>query len=116
MFLGSWKKKGVEIKPFPVKVFFFFFAHQPPLVDVTWNRNIVTVGCSYQTPNGHYIPDHIFTHLVVDVFAIYQLLLNWKQYEYYYETVELPNPRPTQPHQKKFRLKAAFWATSSHSK
>ena len=35
------------------------------------------------------------------VFAIlYQILLGWKQYEYYYETVELPNPRPTQPKKK----------------
>ena len=37
--------------------------------------------------NGHY----------VRVFAIYQILLGWKTYRYYYETGELPNPRPTQP-------------------
>ena len=31
------------------------------------------------------------------VFAIYQILLGSKTYKYYYETHELPNPRPTQP-------------------
>ena len=31
------------------------------------------------------------------VYAIYQILLGWKTYKYYYETEELPNPRPTQP-------------------
>ena len=31
------------------------------------------------------------------VFAIYQILLDWKTSKYYYETAELPNPRPTQP-------------------
>ena len=32
-------------------------------------------------------------------FAIYQILLGWK-HEHYYETVELHNPRPTQPKKK----------------
>ena len=32
----------------------------------------------------------------------------WKTYKYDYETVELPNPRPTQPKKKKW-LKVAFW-------
>ena len=40
------------------------------------------------------------------VFAIYQIMLGWETYKYYYETDELPNPRPTQP--KKKRLKVAF--------
>ena len=31
------------------------------------------------------------------VFAMCQILLGWKTCEYYYETNELPNPRPTQP-------------------
>ena len=31
------------------------------------------------------------------VFAIYQIMLGWKTWKYYYETDELPNPRPTQP-------------------
>ena len=31
------------------------------------------------------------------VFAIYQIMLGWKTYKYYYETDELPNPSPTQP-------------------
>ena len=35
------------------------------------------------------------------------LLLGWETYKYYYETVELPNPRPTQPLPKK-GLKMAF--------
>ena len=30
------------------------------------------------------------------VFAIYEILLGWEQYEYCYETVQFPNPRPTQ--------------------
>ena len=34
------------------------------------------------------------------VFAIYQILLGWKILKYYYETDELPNPRPTQPKKK----------------
>ena len=41
------------------------------------------------------------------MFAIYQILLGWKTYpSKYFETDELPNPRPTQP--KKIRLKVAF--------
>ena len=39
---------------------------------------------------------------------IYQILLGWETYKYYYETVELPNPRPTQPKPRKNRLKVAF--------
>ena len=31
------------------------------------------------------------------VFAIDQIMLGWETYKYYYETAELPNPRPTQP-------------------
>ena len=30
----------------------------------------------------------------------YQLVLGWKTHELYYETDELPNPRPTQPKKK----------------
>ena len=45
------------------------------------------------------------------VFAIYQIVLGWKTYEYYCETDELPNPRPTQP-KKKIAYKCHF----SHSK
>ena len=49
------------------------------------------------------------------VFAIYLLLLGWKTYIHiYYETDELPNPRPTQP--KKNRLKVAFGPLFSDSK
>ena len=40
------------------------------------------------------------------MFAISQILLGWESYKYYYETDELPNPRPTQL--KKIRLKVAF--------
>ena len=29
--------------------------------------------------------------------SIYQILLGWKTYKYYYETDELPNPRPPNP-------------------
>ena len=38
------------------------------------------------------------------VFAIYQILLGWKTYRYYYETNELPNPMPP-PNPRKIRLK-----------
>ena len=34
---------------------------------------------------------------VNSVFAIYQIMLSWKTYSFYYETDELPNPRPAQP-------------------
>ena len=34
------------------------------------------------------------------VFAIYLIMMVWKRYEYYYETVELPNPRPALPKKK----------------
>ena len=34
------------------------------------------------------------------VFAMYQILLGWKTCKCYYETDELPNPRPTQPKKK----------------
>ena len=47
------------------------------------------------------------------VFAIYQILLNFKTYRYHYETDELPNPRPTQP--KKNQVKKDIWVTFSHS-
>ena len=43
---------------------------------------------------------------ILRVFAIYQILLGWKTYGYYYEADELPNPRLTQP--KKNRLKVAL--------
>ena len=36
----------------------------------------------------------------IECFAIYQIVLGWKTYEYYYETDELPNPRVTQPKKK----------------
>ena len=35
--------------------------------------------------------------LVTRGIAIHQILLGWKTHENYYETDELPNPRPTQP-------------------
>ena len=38
------------------------------------------------------------------VFPIYHVLLGWKTCKYYYETVELPNPRPT-PTQDKLGYK-----------
>ena len=43
-----------------------------------------------------------FAQHKVTVLAIYQIMLPWKQYQYqyYYETVEFPNPRPTQPKKK----------------
>ena len=37
---------------------------------------------------------------ITRVFAIYEILLGWKTYEYYYETDKLPNPRPTRPKKK----------------
>ena len=49
-------------------------------------------------------------------FAIYQnnVGLGNIYRNYFYETVELPNPRPTQP--KKNQVKSGIWATFSHSK
>ena len=35
--------------------------------------------------------------LAIRVFTIYQILFGWETCKYYYETVELPNPRPIQP-------------------
>ena len=33
----------------------------------------------------------------IRVFEMYQIIFGWNTYRYYYETDELPNPRPTQP-------------------
>ena len=52
---------------------------------------------------------------VIGCSAIYQIILGWKTYQLYYETDELPNPRPTKTREK-IRLKAAFWATLSIGK
>ena len=41
-------------------------------------------------------------------YLVYQTILRWKKCKYYYETDELPNPRPTQPNPRKIRLKVAF--------
>ena len=46
---------------------------------------------------------------IIRVFAIYQILLGWETCRHYYETVKLPNPRPTQP--KKKLVKSGIWAT-----
>ena len=44
---------------------------------------------------------HTGRYLVYNrVFAMYQILLDWETHKYYYETVDLPNPRPTQPKKK----------------
>ena len=58
---------------------------------------------------GHTTPCHSNR-----VLAIYQIMLGWKTCKHYYETDELPNPRPTQP--KKEQVKSCIWATFSHSK
>ena len=45
-------------------------------------------------------PKHAKHVLIIEkmrVLAIYQILLGWNTCEYYFETDELPNPRPTQP-------------------
>ena len=39
--------------------------------------------------------------------------LGWKHVKYYYETDEIPNPRPTQP--KYNEVNSGIWATFSHS-
>ena len=46
------------------------------------------------------------------MFAIYQSLLGWKTYNHYYETDEVPNPRPTQIQEKK-KARSGIWATFS---
>ena len=48
------------------------------------------------------------------VIAIYQILLGWKIDQDFYETDELPKPRPTQP--KTIQVKGGTEATVSHSK
>ena len=48
---------------------------------------------------------------VIRVFAIHHILLGWKTCKKYYETDELPNPRPTQPNPRNIRLKRGIWAT-----
>ena len=35
--------------------------------------------------------------MVIRMFTTYQILLGWKTYKQYYETDEIPDPRPTQP-------------------
>ena len=42
-----------------------------------------------------------------------KIMSGWKTYKYYYETDELPNPRPTQP--KKKQVKSGIWATFCHN-
>ena len=44
---------------------------------------------------------------ILGFFAIHQILLGWKQYEHYYETVELPTTQG-QPNPPKIMLKVAF--------
>ena len=48
---------------------------------------------------------------MIKMFAIYQIMLGWEAYRYYYETVELPNPRPTLP--KKKWVMCGIWAAFS---
>ena len=52
-------------------------------------------------------------HSTNRVSAVYQILLGWKTCEHYYETDELPNPRPTQP--KKNQAERGIWASFPHS-
>ena len=42
-------------------------------------------------------------------YTCHQIILGWKTYRYYYETDELPNPRPIQP--KKSQANSGIWAT-----
>ena len=41
------------------------------------------------------------------VLAMYQIMLGWKQYECFYETVEFPKTQD-KPNPRKIRLKVAF--------
>ena len=45
------------------------------------------------------------------VFVIYQIGLGWETYECYYETDELPDPRPTQPPRKNWSKSGIFGPT-----
>ena len=49
---------------------------------------------------GASYPTKAAEDLLNRVFATYQIMSGWETYQYYYETVELPNPRPTQPKKK----------------
>ena len=96
-------------------------------MDVTPERELLTIGRSHEgkqheplllsvgiTSRNHEETQQDGPLLVSRVFAIYQSLLGWKTYKYYYETDELPNPRPTQNQQK--QVKSGIWATFSHNK
>ena len=65
---------------------------------------LVPVIFSGQRPQGGYIYYFIRTSGYKQknkVFAIYQIMLGWKTYTYYYETDELPNPSKANPTQEK---------------
>ena len=70
------------------------------------------VAINAESPKPFLLPLHITFHHFprTGIFPI-GCLLGWQQYEYYYDTVELPNPRPTQP--KKKEVKMDIWATFS---
>ena len=72
--------------------------------DTIFYKKLRNVSCEYDRVNGwnstlqaawyiRYLHKLSFARVLC---AIYEILLGWKQYEHYFETVELPNPRPTQ--------------------
>ena len=63
--------------------------------------NIVYISTLIRTSHGPYIK----------VFTIYQIMLGWKTSKHYNHTDELPNPRPTQPQEK--RVSSGVWTTFS---
>ena len=72
----------------------------------TQDRNIVDIRMPCAPCLGHslatlpYAGPYVTTNPTTRtsrVFAIYHIMLRWKTCNCYYETVELPNPGPTQP-------------------
>ena len=69
----------------------------------------------FRIPKHPHNPPHrpaegyVFTAVRCLRYTRYLILLGWKTCKYYYETDELPNPRPTQP--KKNLGKGGIWAT-----
>ena len=45
---------------------------------------------------------------------MHQVLLGWKTYKYYYETDELPNPRPTQNQEKSGEKFGPLFSTANN--
>ena len=68
------------------------------------NPYVTSGNCEYCADNTTLVTAPHSDNTTIRVFAMYQTLLGWKTckfyVKFYYETDELPNPRPTQPKKK----------------